>query len=118
MFFPDFVAQQSSNNSETLSFLALAIALLQCNSRLRLGLLLIVLGVSLVFIGNPVLPASVGTHSESLLAAVTIAVWWFLPPPKQRPALFILALVVLVVSCCLTDSGTVKPFWFIHDQER
>ena len=36
--FPDFVAQQSSNNSEAVSFLALAIALLQCNSRPRLGL--------------------------------------------------------------------------------
>ena len=96
--FPDFVAQQSSNNSETLSFLALAIALLQCNSRLRLGLLLIVIGVGLVFIGNPGLPASIGTHSESLLAAAIIAVWLFLPPLQQRPALLILTLVLIVVS--------------------
>ena len=97
--FPDFVAQQSSNNSEAVSFLALAIALLQCNSRPRLGLVLIVLVAGLLFIiGNPGLPGSVGTHSESFLAAVTIAVWLFLPPPKQRPALFILALVALVVA--------------------
>ena len=95
--FPAFVAQQSSNNSETLSFLALAIALLQCNSRLRLGLLLIVLGVGLVFIGNPGLPASVGTHSESLLAAAIIAVWLFLPPLQRRPALLVLTIVLMVV---------------------
>ena len=97
--FPDFVAQQSSNNSEAVSFLALAIALLQCNSRPRLGLALIVLAAGLLFIiGNPGLPASVGTHSESFLAAVTIAVWLFLPPSQRRPALLILALVVIVVA--------------------
>ena len=97
--FPDFVAQQSSNNSETLSFLALAIALLQCNSRPRLGLALIVLAAGLLFIlGNPDLPASVGTHSESFLAAVIIAVWLFLPPLQRRPALLILTLVLLVAA--------------------
>lgn len=69
----------------------LPIALLQCNSRPRLGLALIVLAAGLLFIiGNPGLPASVGTHSESFLAAVTIAVWLFLPPLQQRPALLIL----------------------------
>ena len=107
--FTDFVAQQSSHNAETLSFLALAIALLQCNSRLRLGLLLIVLGVGLVFIiRNPGLPASIGTHSESFLAAVTIAVWLFLPPLQQRPAFLILTLVLMVVSSQILASSS--PF--------
>lgn len=109
--FPDFVAQQSFNNSEALSFLALAIALLQCNSRPRLGLSLIVLGVGLVFTGNSGaaagLPTSVTTHGESFVAAATIAVWLFLPPRQQRPALLILALVVMVIaSQILTPSGT------------
>ena len=97
--FPKFVAQQSSNNSEAVSFFALAIALLQCNSRPRLGLALIVLAAGLLFIlGNPDLPASVGTHSESFLAAVIIAVWLFLPPLQRRPALLILTLVLLVAA--------------------
>ena len=64
--FSDFVAQQSSNNSEAVSFLALAIALLQCISRPRLGLALIAFVAGLLFIvGNPGLPGAVRIRSRS-----------------------------------------------------
>ncbi len=97
--FPDFIAQQSSNNSEAVSFLAFSIALLQCSSRPRLGLAFILLSAGLLFTtGYPGLPASIGTHSESFLAGVVIAVWLFVPPSQRRPALFILAILVIVVA--------------------
>lgn len=100
--FPEFVLKQSSNNSEALSFLALAIALLQCNNGPRLGLLLFVLGVGLAFTGDSGaavgLPTSVTTHGESFVAATTIAMLLFLPPLQQRPALLILILVVMIIA--------------------
>ena len=113
---PDFVAKQSSNNSEALSFLALAIALLKCNSRPGLGVLLIVLGIGLVFTGDSGvaagLPMSVATHGESFVAATIIALWLFLPPLQQRPALLILALIlVIIASQVLTPSS---PFAFFN----
>ena len=113
---PDFVAKQCSNNSEALSFLALAIALLKYNSRPRLGLLLIVLGVGLVFTGNSGaaagLPTSVTTHGESFIAATAIAVWLFLPPLQRRPALLILALVVMVIASQIVTPSS--PFAFFN----
>lgn len=115
--FPDFVPKQLSNNSEALSFLALAIALLQCNSRPHLGLLLFVLGVGLVFTGDSGvavgLPMSVTTHGESFVAAATIAVLLFLPSLQQRPSLVILTIVVMVIaSQVLTPSS---PFAFFSN---
>ncbi|MBX2869564.1 MAG: hypothetical protein KTR18_12855 [Acidiferrobacterales bacterium] len=115
--FPDFVLKQSSNNSEALSFLALAIALLQWNSGPRFGLLLFVLGVGLVFTGDSGaaigLATSITTHGESFVAAAAIAMLFFLPPFQQRSALLILTLVVMVIASQILTP--LSPFAFFKE---
>jgi len=114
--FPTFIAKQSSNNSEALSFLALAIALLQFNSRPRLDLLLFVIALGLICTGNSGaaigLPTSVTTHGESFAAAAIIAVWMLFPPLKKRPTLFIVVLIVIVIASQVLSPSS--PFGFFN----